>query len=135
MNKATVYAKLSNALISPKKVAPVMDLVRGKSVTEAKLILTLDPTKASDLVLKTLNSAEANARHNLNLKSDDLVVSDLQVSGGIVLKRGMFVGRGRFSPLLKRRSHIIVGLSPKQAEQPVKKADKKKVSKASSKKD
>jgi large subunit ribosomal protein L22 len=114
MKKADVYAKLQNASISPKKVAPVMDLVRGKDVREAKLILSLDLTKAAAMILKILKSAEANARHNLNFKSEDLFISDLQVSGADVLKRGMFVGRGRFSPLLKRKSHIIVGLSKKE---------------------
>ncbi len=111
MKNADVYAKVKNALISPKKVAPVMDIVRGKSVRDAKLILSLDSTKAAKILLKTLKSAEANAKNNLNLKSADLHISDLQVSGGEVIKRGMFVGRGRFSPLLKRRSHITLGLS------------------------
>jgi large subunit ribosomal protein L22 len=111
MNKSEVYAKTKNALISPKKVAPVMSLVRGKSLKQAKLLLHLDLTKASDLVLKTLESAEANAKHNLGMKSEELYVSEIHVSGGDVYKRGMFVGRGRFSPLLKRRSHIVVGLS------------------------
>jgi large subunit ribosomal protein L22 len=114
MNKADVYAKLMNASISPKKVAPVMNLVRGKAIKDAKLILSLDLTKAAAMILKILKSAEANAKHNLDLKSEDLFISDLQVYGGEVLKRGMFVGRGRFSPLLKRRSHIIVGLSKKE---------------------
>lgn len=116
MTKADVYAKVKNALISPKKVAPVMNMVRGKSVKQAKLILSLDSTKAAKILLKTLNSAEANAKNNLNLNPSELVISDLQVSGGEVLKRGMFVGRGRFSPLLKRRSHIIIGLSKEVKE-------------------
>lgn len=114
MKIAKVYAKTNNALISPKKVAPVMDLIRGKSLNEAKLLLNLDLTKASDILLKTLKSAEANAKNNLNLKTEDLYIADLQVNGAETIKRGMFVGRGRFSPLLKRRSHIIVGLSVKE---------------------
>ena len=111
MNKAEVYAITKNALISPKKVAPVMDLVRGKSLNEAKIVLTMDSTKAAAMVLKTLKSAEANAKTNNNLKPNDLFISHIQVDGAETLKRGDFTSRGHFSPILKRRSHIVVGLS------------------------
>lgn len=99
------------ARISPKKVAPVMDLVRGKSVGEAKLILSFDRTKAAALVLKVLKSAEANAVNNNKFDKKDLILSELWVSGGPVSKSGQFVAKGRFSPILKRTSHIYVGLS------------------------
>lgn len=113
MNKSEVYAKHMKARISPKKVAPVMDLVRGKSLKEAKLALSFDRTKAASLVLKVLKSAEANAVNNNKLDSKDLYLSELWVSGGPVYKSGQFVAKGRFSPILKRTSHIYVGLSQK----------------------
>lgn len=115
MNKATVYAKTNNARISPKKVAPVMDIVRNKSLMEAKVILAFDSTKAAKLILKTLKSAEANAKTNNGLNPKNLYVTDLQASGGTTIKRGRIVARGRFSPILKRTSCIIVGLSEKGA--------------------
>ena len=111
MNKASVYAKHRYARISPKKVAPVMDLVRGKNVREAKVILTFDRTKASGLVLKVLKSAVANARNNLNLDESKLYIADLQVSPAPTFKRHRFVGRGHVSPILKRNCHISLGLS------------------------
>ncbi|HSX39486.1 MAG TPA: 50S ribosomal protein L22 [Candidatus Saccharimonadales bacterium] len=116
MNKATVYAKTKNVRISPKKVAPVMNLVRNKSLTEAKILLSFDRSKAAKLVLKTLKSAEANAKHNLSLNPANLYVADLQVSGGTTIKRMRIVARGRTSPILKRTSHFIVGLSEVEAE-------------------
>ena len=73
MNKSEVYAKHMKARISPKKVAPVMDLVRGKPVEEAKLILAFDRTKAAALVLKVLKSAEANAVNNNKFEKENLV--------------------------------------------------------------
>jgi len=113
-NKALVYSKFNNAGISPKKVAPVMDLVRGKNANEAKLVLLFDRTKAGALLLKTLKSAIANAKNNLNINVDDLFISHLQVNEGRKMKTGMFAAKGRFRPLLKRRSHIILGLSKKE---------------------
>lgn len=101
------------AKISPKKVAPVMDMVRGLGVRAAKVALSLDTSKAAKMVLKTLNSAEANAKSSTKVKSDNLFLTEIWVSGGPVTKSGEFVGRGRFNPLLKRTSHIYIGLGEK----------------------
>ncbi|KKS20474.1 MAG: 50S ribosomal protein L22, large subunit ribosomal protein L22 [candidate division WWE3 bacterium GW2011_GWC1_41_7] len=94
-----------------------MDMIRGKALKEAKLVLKMDPTKASDMILKTLESAEANARHNLNLKTDDLYVSEIYVNGGSPLKRGQIIAKSRFNPILKRTSHIVVGLKEREAKE------------------
>ncbi len=111
MNKALVYAKYKSARISPKKVAPILDLVRGKGVHDARLILSFDPTKAAKLALKVINSALANAKNNLSLAESNLYVSELHVSGGATFKRGRAGSRLRYRPILKRTSHLIVGLS------------------------
>ncbi len=111
--KSIVQASYTNARISPKKVAPVMDLVRGMSLHQAKLSLAFQPSKAGQLILKVLRSAEANARNNFKLDASRLFVSELWVSGGKVAKWGQPVARGRFNPLLKRSSHIYVGLNEK----------------------
>jgi large subunit ribosomal protein L22 len=109
--ESTVFAKYIGARISPKKVAPVADLIRGKDVKEAKVILTFDTTKGSDMILKVLRSAEANAKHNNKLASDRLFVSEVWVGPGPMMKRGRIVAKSRMSPILKRTSHIYVGLS------------------------
>lgn len=114
MNKAQVYAKTKMVRISPKKVAPVLNLVRGKTVSEAKLILSFDPTKAAKLTLKTLKSAIANAKNNMQMPEANLYVSDIQVSGGAMLKRGRIVARGRFSKIEKKTSNLTVGLSERE---------------------
>lgn len=113
MTKATVYAKNNSALISPKKVRPVIDLIRGKTLTEAKLILAFDTTKAAKVIFKTVKSAEANAKNNLNLDAKKLFIHEVYADEGRVLRKGRFVGRGRFNPILKRTSRITVGLSEK----------------------
>ncbi|MFZ5424690.1 MAG: 50S ribosomal protein L22 [Patescibacteria group bacterium] len=114
MQKAQVYAKDKYVRTSTKKVGIVMDLVRGLNASEAKRVLTFDQTKAAKLILKVLNSAMANAKHNFDLNEDSLYVSELFVENGPTIKRGHFVGRGRFSPILKRTAHIVVGLSERK---------------------
>lgn len=107
-----IYAKHIGARISPKKVAPVCDLIRGKGVHDAKVILTFDPTKAAKMLLKVVNSAEANARHNAKL-TQDLFVSEVWAGPGATIKRGRIVAKSRFSPILKRSTNIYVGLGRK----------------------
>lgn len=111
MNKALVYSKSNKMRISPKKVAPVLDLIRGRMLKDAKIILSFDTTKAAALALETLKSAEANARHNLGLSAASLYVAETYVNGGRVFKSGQFVSRGHFNPIIKRTSHIVIGLS------------------------
>lgn len=111
MNKSEVYAKHMNARITPKKIAPVMDLVRGKNLKEAKIILSFDKTKGAVLLMKVVKSAEKNAVNNNKLDADKLYVSEIWAGGGQVYKSGQFVAKGRFSPILKRTSNIYVGLS------------------------
>ena len=111
MNKAMVYAKHKFARTSVKKMRPVMDLVRGKKITEAKVVLTFDATKASKMLLKVLNSAIANAKNNLNLSESKLYISDLYVNEGPTQKRHRFASRANVNSIFKRSSHIVVGLS------------------------
>ena len=111
LKNSLTYAIYKRARISPKKVVPVLDLIRGRGLYDAKVILATDPTKAAKMILKTLKSAEANAKNNLEIGLDDLFVHETWVSSGRTAKSGRFVGRGNFSPILKRTSHIYVGLN------------------------
>lgn len=125
MEKAQVYAKHKRARVSPKKVAIVMDMVRGEPLQEAKKILAFDPTKAARMILKVVKSAEANARNNHNLDPQTLYVSDIYVNQGRTQKWGRPSARSKFSPQLRRTSHIVVGLSPREEIKSSQKSDKK----------
>lgn len=114
MKKAQIYSKFKYARISPKKVVPVLNLVRGKDVSEATRILEFDPTRAAKMTLKVLNTAVADAKNNKNMKEENLFVHDIRVGAGPTLKRGMIGGKSTFKPILKRTSHIVVGLSERQ---------------------
>jgi large subunit ribosomal protein L22 len=109
-----IYAKNRYIRISPKKVKPVMDLVRGKSVNEAIRVLKFDPTKAAKEILIVLTTAVANADTNEKLPKENLFLSDLRVDAGPVFKRARIVAHSRTSPIIKRTCHITVGLSDKK---------------------
>ena len=94
--------------ISPTKVKIVVDLIRGKSVAEAKAILMATQRAASEPVLKVLNSAVANAENNQELSKDNLYVAEVYADQGPTLKRFQPRARGRAMQILKRSSHITI---------------------------
>jgi large subunit ribosomal protein L22 len=95
------------ARISPKKVCPVMDLIRGKGVDKALSILKFTPNRAASLVRKTLASAIANA-DEAEADVEMLVVRQAYVGKGVTMKRIQPKDRGRAHPIHKRTSHITV---------------------------
>ena len=111
MEQSQVYANHKMARISAKKVAPVMDLIRGKGLQEAKVTLAFDTTKAAVLLLKVLKSAEANASNNRKLDLSKVYVSEVWAGPGPTYKRMRLVAKSRVSPIMKRTSNIYVGLS------------------------
>lgn len=110
-----VKAKYVNARISPKKVASIMDIVRGMSLERAKVVLAFDFSKASQLILKVLKSAEANAKNNFNLDLSKLYISEIWVSPARMVRTGQAGSKGRFDPIIKRSSHIYLGLNEKKS--------------------
>jgi large subunit ribosomal protein L22 len=102
------------ARISPRKVKIVCDLIRGKDTNTAKAILMQTPKAASELLIKVLNSAVANAENNHNMDPDNLYVSETYANGGPILKRIRPVSRGRAHRINKRTSHITVVVAEKE---------------------
>ena len=100
-----------NVKIAPRKARLVIDLVRGKSVIEADIILANMNKEAARLIRKVLTSATANAENNLGLKKEDLKVSEAYVNEGLVMKRMKFGSRGHVDPIKKRTSHITIVVS------------------------
>jgi large subunit ribosomal protein L22 len=107
-------AQLNYARISPRKVKIVCDLIRGKDTKTAKALLQQTPKAASELVLKLLNSAVANAENNHNLDPDKLYVSQTYANPGPILKRMMPRAQGRGFRINKRTSHITVVVAEKE---------------------
>ncbi len=107
-------AHLKYARISPRKVQIVCDLIRGKDTKTAQAILMATPKAASELLLKLLKSAVANAENNHNLDPDNLFVSQTFANPGPIQKRMMPRAQGRGFRINKRTSHITIVVSEKE---------------------
>jgi large subunit ribosomal protein L22 len=94
--------------VSPTKARRVIDLVRGKSVTEALDILRWAPQAASEPVAKVIASAAANAQNNNGLDPATLVVATVYADGGPTAKRIRPRAQGRAFRIRRRTSHITV---------------------------
>lgn len=106
----TVKAISKGIRISPRKVSVVASLVRGRSVSDALIILSHTPRRSALSVKKTIDSAKANAENNHNLKPDTLRIAEISVSPGPRLKRYRPAARGQAKPFMRRTSHIRVVL-------------------------
>jgi len=94
--------------VSPRKVRPLADMVRGKMVDEALIILKFTPTPTAQVVAKVVKSAAANAENNFQMTPSDLKIVKVFIDEARTLKRFRARARGRVSPILKRSSHITV---------------------------
>jgi ribosomal protein L22 len=111
-----VRARAAYVRCAPRKARLVVDHIRGKSVEEARAILTHTPRAASRDVLKLLNSAVANAESNHELLADELRVHRVFVDEGPTLKRYRPRALGRATRVRKRTSHMTITLKPELAE-------------------
>lgn len=100
--------------VAPRKARIVVDLVRGKSVEQAREILAFSERAVAETVEKTLNSAVANAEHNNHLRADTLVVKRAFVDEGPTLKRIRPRAKGSASRIRKRTSHITIVVAPRE---------------------
>jgi len=103
-----VRAVAKDTGISPRKVRPLVDMVRGKKVDEALTILKFTPTPIAQVVAKVVKSAAANAESNFQMSPSDLKIVNIFADEARTLKRYRPRARGRVSPILKRSSHITV---------------------------
>ncbi len=100
--------------MSPRKIRLVAGLVRGKGVDQAIALLKLTPRAAAREVEKAINSAASNATQNFGLERGGLFVSSIRADEGPTLKRFKAGARGRAKPIVKRSSHITVGVAERE---------------------
>ncbi len=128
-------ALLTNYHQSPRKVRLVADLIRGKSVAQARAALLYLPKKSSPALGKLLDSAIANASSAGN-SVENLFVKTITVNKGAVMRRARPFGRGRSGTLRKTMSIVFLelGTSAKPAKKvkafAVKKTSVKKTAKS-----
>jgi len=97
-----------------RKVRLVVDMVRGKKVEDAINILKFTPTPAAKAVAKLIKSASANAENNFQMDPAVLKVVYIAADEARTLKRYRPQSRGRYSPILKRATHIKVLVSEEE---------------------
>ena len=104
---------------SAKKLTLVADLIRGRDVPTAlrTLAFLVKPTKAP--LMKTLRSAVSNAitkAGKAKLKEEDLVVADVRVDQGPILKpkRWQPGPRGMATPIRKPTVHVSIRVATKE---------------------
>ncbi len=119
-------ASLKNYRQSPRKVRLVGDLLKGKSVVVAQTELRNLIKRASLPMMKLLDSAVANAKLQ-GMDINNLVIANVTVNKGLVMKRSMPRARGSASRINKRTSHVLLTLKEVSWDKDVKKAPKKAV--------
>jgi large subunit ribosomal protein L22 len=101
-------AKLKYARISAQKARLVADQIRGLHDEKALNLLAFSTKKSAAIVKKVLESAIANAEHNVGADVDELKVAEIQVNEGPTMKRIRARAKGRANRIAKRTSHISV---------------------------
>jgi large subunit ribosomal protein L22 len=109
-------AVLNNLRTSPIKLNQVAKMIRGMKVDQARTQLLFNARRISNDVLKTLDSAIANAENNHDLNIDDLVVKEAYVGKAMKMKRFRARARGRGARIEKPFSHLTIVLSEEESK-------------------
>ena len=109
--KQIAFAKLNNCPTSPRKMRLVADLVRGERVEKALNILKFNQKEASGKLEKLLLSAIANwqsKNEEASIEDAELIVKEIRVDGGAMLKRLRPAPQGRAHRIRKRSNHVTL---------------------------
>ena len=93
---------------SPKRLKPILDLVRGRDVNSAVDTLRLLTSPWAKVVSKVVQSAAANAENNMLMDRDSLRIVRITADQSTPLKRFRPRARGRIGRIIKRSSHLTV---------------------------
>ncbi len=107
----TVRSYAEGVTQAPRKVSLVASLVRRRTVADALVILSHTPKRAALPVIKSIESAKANAINNHGLDGKTLIISKLSVTSGIRLKRFKPAAMGRPRHFQKKTANILVEVS------------------------
>jgi len=110
-----VKAQLRHVRISSRKMRLVASAIRGLSVLEAERRLIMLSQRSAPLILKTLRSAVANAKHNADLKVEDLFIKTIIVNQGVALKRIRPAAMGAAHGYKKHAAHLEIIIATKPA--------------------
>ena len=109
--KQVAFAKLNNCPTSPRKMRLVADLVRGEKAEKALQILRFSQKEASRRLEKLVMSAIANwqaKNEDADVEQAELIVKEIRVDGGSMLKRLRPAPQGRAHRIRKRSNHVTI---------------------------
>jgi ribosomal protein L22 len=121
-DRQRVRAQAKWVRTSARKARIVLDHIRGRSVPEARTILSFTSRAAATDIEKVLRSAVANAEANMGLDGDELLVESAYADEGPTLKRWKPRARGRVNRIRKRTCHVTLVL----VEQPEERAARRR---------
>tara|TARA_B100002052_G_C15716377_1_gene521984 strand:+ start:66 stop:431 length:366 start_codon:yes stop_codon:yes gene_type:complete len=113
-NSLTVKAINKNVRSSPRKIALVLNFIKGKKADLALRDLEFTRKKVAKDVSKTVRSAISNAENNHQYDIDNLFVKEAYVGKSLVMKRYRPRAKGRASPIKKPFSRITIVLEEKK---------------------
>lgn len=124
-----VKSSLRNIPTAPRKMRLVADMIRGIQVNIALNLLKFDTKHASRDLEKLLMTAISDwqaSNADVNIEEADLIVKEIFVDGGRILKRLRPAPQGRAHRIRKRSNHvtIVVGESQEKNSKPEVKATK-----------
>lgn len=117
--KSMAFAKLNNCPTSPRKMRLVADQVRGEEINKALTILKFSPKEASRRLEKLLLSAISNwqsKNESEDIEKANLIVKEIRVDGGKMLKRLRPAPQGRAHRIRKRSNHVTLVLGSNSIE-------------------
>ncbi len=100
------YSSLKYLRISPRKVRAVVNTIRGRKVEDALAILQFTQRGPAVALEKMLRSAVANVANSDAADVDALVVKEIRVDQGPMLKRYLPRAMGRATMIQKKTSHV-----------------------------
>ena len=110
-----VKSVAKNIRVSPRKLRPLANMVRGRRVEEALTMLQFASNPRARVMAKVVKSAAANAENNYQM-SPDLKIVSIYVNEAPTMRRFYPRARGRVGPILKRASHITVIVAEEEAK-------------------
>ncbi len=110
-----VRAVAKDTGVAPRKVRLMVDMVRGKKVSEALTALQFTPSPTARVVAKVIKSAAANAENNFQMTTSDLRIVRIFADEAPTMKRFRPRARGRAGHILKRSSHITVVVAEEES--------------------
>lgn len=104
------------ARISPRKVRPLADMIRGKYADEALDLLRYQPQRGARLLEKVIRSALGSAQdpdqnRGRSVAVEGLLVAEARIDNGPMFKRIRPRARGMAFMIKRRMAHIHIKLA------------------------